>query len=215
MRGKEKRLGSQSGVVVDVMLPNGPLRVVCIHLDAHSSQPQRYHQIRAILGFLEKEKFNGPTLIGGDWNTSTYHANHVFFVFFSFWRKVLMGVKRVCEKHYPYPERYFEKKLFQYLEKKNFDYKNFNALGVPTIHYQMGDIRKNKNLRDWIPQFFQPFVDWAMKKVEGKASLKVDWFAAKHLTPIKESQRVIANLTHNGEPISDHDAIMVDFKISG
>ena len=212
MRGREKRIGSQCCVAADVLLPTGVLRAVCIHLDAHSSQRQRRDQIKSILDFLAKENWQGPTLIGGDWNTSTYFASHAFFVFFSFWRKVAMGPKRVCRNHYPYPERYFERKLFRLLEKRGFDYKNFNALGVPTIHYHLGDEVKNKNMRDWTPRMFQVFVDWAMKKAEGLAQFKIDWFAAQHLKPIEGSQKVIGHLNYQGKPVSDHDAIQIDFK---
>lgn len=212
MRGKEKRLGSQRALVVDVRLPMGPLRAVCLHLDAHSSQHQRYLQTKTILDFLDRESWKGPTLIGGDWNTSTYYANHAFFAFFSFWRKVAMGPKHVCETHYPYPERYFEKRLFHFLEERGFNYKNFNRLGAPTMHYHLNDEEKKKNMRDWTPQFFQFFVDWAMRKAEGLAQFKIDWFTARGLKPVEGSAKVIGNLTYQGKPISDHDAILVDFE---
>lgn len=213
LRGHEKRLGSQQAVVADVELSAGVLRAVCVHLDAHSSQRQRYRQVHSILESLSRENFKGPTLIGGDWNTFTHYASHSFFAFFSFCRRVLMGPKYVCRHHYLYPERYFERRLFRHLEEKNFDYKNFNALGVPTLRYRLGDERVNRNMHDWTPKFLQVFVDWALKKAEGMAQFKIDWFAAQNLNPVEGSQKVIGNLTHNGEPISDHDAICVDFRI--
>ncbi|OGQ05932.1 MAG: hypothetical protein A3F82_05615 [Deltaproteobacteria bacterium RIFCSPLOWO2_12_FULL_44_12] len=214
MRGKEKRLGSQRCLVVDLKMPEGPLRIACPHLDAHSSQRQRYHQVKTILDFFKREDWKGPTLIGGDLNTSTYHASHAFFAWWSFWRKMMMGPKYVCDNHYCYPERYFEKRLFNFLEQKGFDYKNFNELGKPTIHYHLGDEKKNKNLHDWVPKFFQPLVDWSVRKAEGTTSLKLDWFVAQNLKPIEGSQRVIGNLTYQGKLVSDHDAIVVNFKIS-
>ena len=211
MRGREKRLGSQRALVVDVLLPSGTLRAVCIHLDAHSSQRQRVGQMKTILNFLERENFKGPTLIGGDWNTSTYYANHALPAFFSFWRKVAMGPAYVTKHHYPYPERYFERRLFKMIEQHGFDYQNFNAIGVPTMHYHLGDEVKNKNMHDWLPKFFQFFVDWAMRKAEGLAQFKIDWFAAQDLKPVGGSPQVIGNLSFQGKPISDHDAILVDF----
>lgn len=211
LRGREKRLGSQRALVADIALPGGDLRVVCLHLDAHSSQRQREGQMRTIVEWLEKEDWRGPTLMGGDWNTSTYYASHAFFAFFSFWRRVAMGPKYVNERHYPHPERYFEKRLFDYLEARGFDFKNCNALGVTTMHYHLDDDEKKKNMRDWTPSFFQFFVDWAVKKAEGMARFKLDWFTAKNLKVLKGSPRVIGNLTHNGRAVSDHDAISVDF----
>lgn len=211
MRGREKRLGSQRALVADVLLPTGPLRAVCIHLDAHSSQKQRAGQMKTILDFLDRDGFDGPTLIGGDWNTSTYYANHALPAFFSFWRKVAMGPAYVTKNHYPYPERRFERRLFEMIEQRGFDYKNFNAIGVPTMHYHLGDEVKNKNMRDWTPKFFQFFVDWAMKKAEGLAQFKLDWFAAAGLKPVPGSPKVIGGLQYQGRPVSDHDAILVDF----
>lgn len=214
MRGKEKRLGSQQAVVADIKFPESAVRVVCIHLDAHSSQRQRYMQMKTILDALDKENWKGSTLIGGDWNTSTYYANHSFFAFWSFWRKVAMGPKHVCETHYPYPERYFEKRLFDFLEERQFDYKDFNLLGAPTMHYHLNDEEKKKNMRDWTPKFFQFFIDWAMRKAEGMARFKIDWFTAHNLQPIAGSQKVIGNLSYKGKPISDHDAIAVEFNLA-
>ncbi|MBI4124878.1 MAG: hypothetical protein HY609_03375 [Deltaproteobacteria bacterium] len=213
MRGREKRLGSQRALVVDAMLPRGALRAVCVHLDAHSSQRQRVGQMQTILDFLDRENFSGPTLIGGDWNTSTYYANHALPVFFSFWRKVAMGPAYVTKTHYPHPERYFERRLFEMIEARGFDYKKFNAMGVPTMHYHFGDETKNKNMRDWTPRFFQIFVDWAVKKAGGRSGFKIDWFAGAKLNPVAESQRVVGNLIFQGKPISDHDAILVDFQL--
>ena len=52
MKGKEKRLGNQQVLVATVELPQGDLRVVCVHLDAHSSKRHRRDQMREILRFL-------------------------------------------------------------------------------------------------------------------------------------------------------------------
>ncbi|MCA1616987.1 MAG: endonuclease/exonuclease/phosphatase family protein, partial [Acidobacteria bacterium] len=72
MRGKEKRLGSQRAVVADVSHPLGPFRAVSVHLDAHSTQAHRQRQMRLLLEHLSRLAPRMPTLVGGDWNTTTY-----------------------------------------------------------------------------------------------------------------------------------------------
>jgi endonuclease/exonuclease/phosphatase family metal-dependent hydrolase len=77
MWGKEKRLGYQQAVVATIDHPRGPVRVVSLHLDAHSTQKHRYRQMKIVLDHLEKLDPSLPVLIGGDWNTSTYNSSRV------------------------------------------------------------------------------------------------------------------------------------------
>jgi endonuclease/exonuclease/phosphatase family metal-dependent hydrolase len=212
MKGKEKRLGSQRVVIADVHHPAGLFRAVSLHLDAHSTQRHRHHQVKLILDHLDKLHPSLPVIIGGDWNTSTYNSKRAAYSILGYTRRVLMGVNNVIKNHYPYPDRWFERRLFRELEHRGYNYKDLNELGAGTLHYNVEDIAVNVNMADWIPQWCFWFITWALKKNGGRCSLKLDWFAGKDISPVKEEQpMVIGNLKDSNGPLSDHDAISVSF----
>ena len=110
------------------------------------------------------------------------------------------------------------------LEARGFNWRDWNEEGVCTIHYHFADVKKNTNMRDWAPKFFLHCVAWALKKAEGAASFKIDWFAAQQLRLLGDGDvsekgyvsmapKVIGHLKYQGEEISDHDAITADFLI--
>jgi len=215
MVGKEKRLGQQRAVVADVEHPTaGTFRAVSLHLDAHSTQHHRHRQMRLVLDHLEGLDPRLPTLIGGDWNTSTYNSRRALYSIFGYFRRVAMGVGNVVKNHYLHPERWFERKLFRELERRGYNYRDLNALGVGTLHYDVSDAAVNTNMGDWIPQWCFPFINWALKQHEGRCSLKLDWFAGKKIKLAAGAQpQVIGELRDADGVLSDHDAIVLDFQL--
>jgi hypothetical protein len=123
-----------------------------------------------------------------------------------------MGPKNVALNHLPHPERYFEKPLFDDLERRGYEFRQFNDLGVGTLHYDVASIEKNTNLRDWVPEWCFPFIFWAAGRVGGKVSTRLDWFAAKGfgLAPQSSPQTIGGLVSGVGEPLSDHDPITVE-----
>jgi endonuclease/exonuclease/phosphatase family metal-dependent hydrolase len=210
MLGKEKRLGYLRALVADIEHPAGEFRAVSLHLDAHSSRKHRRRQMEIVLDHLETLPAL-PVIIGGDWNTTTYNAQSSTRAILGYWRRVMMGVRNVARNHSPYPERYFEKPLFEELERRGFDYKNLNEIGVGTLHYDMDNIAYNTNLRDWVPAWCFPFIFWATKQVGGRVSARLDWFAGKGIE-VKGTPQTIGNLRDAEKlPLSDHDVITLDF----
>lgn len=215
MWGKEKRLGYLRALVADIEHPAGEFRAVTIHLDAHCSRAHRHLQMKIILDHLDTLS-PLPTLLGGDWNTTTFNAQSSRRAILGYWRRVMMGVKKVVKNHYPHPDRYFEKRLFNELESRGFEYKTLNELGAGTIHYDVSSIEKNTNLRDWVPEWCFPFIFWAANRVGGRVSGRLDWFAGKGITIGAGSKPLtVGNLMDDqGTPLSDHDAITLDFVLS-
>lgn len=211
MLGKEKRLGFLRALVADIEHPAGDFRAVCVHLDAHSSRKHRRLQMKIILEHLETLP-KLPTIIGGDWNTTTYNAQSANRAIAGYFRRVAMGVKNVVKNHYPHPDRYFEKNLFQELERRGFDYKNLNEIGAGTLHYDMENAAYNTNLSDWVPQWCFPFIFWAAKRVGGRVSARLDWFAGKGIKIQGKPQTVGDLFDAENIPLSDHDAIVLDFE---
>jgi hypothetical protein len=213
MLGKEKRLGGNRALVAEVKHPAGRFRAAVAHLDAHSSRAHRVVQMKTLLDFLETLP-PMPTVVGGDWNTTTHNSQTARRAIFGYWRRVFMGARNAAQNHYPFPERFFEKGLFDLLDSHGYKWREFNALGVGTLHYDADSFEKNTNLGDWIPAWCFPWIRWAMAKVGNRISLKLDWFAGKNICLAKNSEpKVIGNLVSNeGKPLSDHDAIVLEFE---
>lgn len=213
MWGKEKRLGFLRALFADIDHPAGPFRAVTIHLDAHCSRAHRRRQMSIILDHLDTLD-PLPTLLGGDWNTTTFNSQNSRRAILGYWRRVLMGPKNVATNHLPHPDRYFERPLFAELESRGYEYKPLNDLGTGTLHYNVESIEKNTNLRDWVPEWCFPFIFWAANRVGGSVSGRLDWFAGKGITAAGRGPKTIAGLVDaNGAPLSDHDAITLDFSL--
>jgi endonuclease/exonuclease/phosphatase family metal-dependent hydrolase len=212
LKGKEKRLGCQRAVVADVEHPLGTVRAVSLHLDAHSTQRHRQLQMSLVLDHLERLEPALPVLIGGDWNTSTYNSRRALYTIMGFWRRVMMGVHHFITNHYPHPDRWFERHLFRELEQRGWNYRDLNEPGGCTLHYDVEDIAANKNMAEWVPEWCFWFLNRALEPHEGRASLKLDWFAGKDLAVAPGHQpKVIGGLEDAEGRLSDHDAIMLDF----
>lgn len=215
MRGKEKRLGFQQAVAGLVDHPSGPLWAVSLHLDAHSSQRHRHRQMKLVLDHLEGLRPRAPILIGGDWNTSTYNSKRATYSILGYCRRVAMGVENVLKNHYPHPDRWFERRLFRELEKRGYRYRELNELGVGTLHYSVDDVAINTNMGDWVPRWCFWFIEWALKRVDGKCSMKLDWFSGRGVEALPSSApRVIGEIHDRDNPLSDHDPIVLDFRLS-
>jgi endonuclease/exonuclease/phosphatase family metal-dependent hydrolase len=211
MFGVEKRLGYLRALIADIEHPNGNFRAVTLHLDAHSSRKHRHLQLKLVLEHL-KTLPNLPTIIGGDWNTMTFNSQTSTHAILGYWWRVMIGVKNTVKNHFPHPDRHFERPMFQDLANYGFEYEKFNEIGIGTLHYDIESIEKNTNLRDWVPEWCFPFIFWAARRVGGKVSVRLDWFAGKEIETVGEP-KTIGNLKDADDvPLSDHDAIGLDFK---
>jgi hypothetical protein len=210
MKGKEKRLGSQRAVVATMDHPLGAVRLVSLHLDAHSTQQHRRRQMRLVLDHLDGLRPPLPTLVGGDWNTSTYNSRRALYAILGFWRRVFMGVSYVIRNHYAHPDRWFERHLFRELERRGYRYRDLNQPGGCTLHYDVQSLALNSNLGDWIPQWCFKFINWSLREHQGKCSFKLDWFAGRGIAPASPPQ-VVERLSETYGPLSDHDPILLDF----
>ena len=211
MWGKEKRLGYLRALVADIEHPAGEVRAVTIHLDAHSSRKHRHLQMKIVLDHLETLP-NLPTIIGGDWNTTTFNIQTSTRAILGYFRRIAMGIRRVAKNHFPYPDRYFERAMFADIESRGYEYRSFNQEGIGTLHYDMDSVKTNANLRDWVPRWCFPLLFWAAKQIGGKVSGRLDWFAGKGIAIAPgSSPQTIGNLIDaEGFPLSDHDAISVE-----
>ncbi|MGH9818643.1 MAG: endonuclease/exonuclease/phosphatase family protein, partial [Pyrinomonadaceae bacterium] len=214
MWGKEKRLGYLRALIAEIEHPAGTFRSVTVHLDAHCSRAHRRLQIKIILDHLDTLS-PLPTIIGGDWNTTTFNSQSSTRAIMGYWRRVFMGPKNVAKNHLPHPERYFERPLFRDLENRGYNYRDLNEIGAGTLHYHVESIEKNTNLRDWVPEWCFPFIFWAAGRVGGSVSGRLDWFAGNgiRLAPDAKPETIGDLKDAAGMPLSDHDAIALRFAL--
>jgi len=206
LASKEKRLGRQTAVAATIALPDMPVTMVSVHLDANSAQRHRAEQMQTILDAVPA---NGPVLLGGDWNTTTFNSSSAFHAIMGYFLRVLMGPDNVIRNHYLHPYRRFEKQLFDLLESREYEYRKSNVMGAYTIYYDVEDLRTYKGLAEWIPGWCFPFIKWALRNHQGRCPLKIDWFATRGLRV--QNPCVIHDLREGQlPPLSDHDAIGVE-----
>ncbi|MEE8348651.1 MAG: endonuclease/exonuclease/phosphatase family protein [Acidobacteriota bacterium] len=215
MRGKEKRLGSQTVVMATVDHPLGSFRAVCTHLDAQSSQQHRGRQMKIVLDHLKTLSPQLPVLLGGDWNTSTYNSSRAVYSILGYCRRVLMGVNHVIDHHYTYPDRWFERHLFRELKRQGYHYQDLNEPGVCSLHYHVDDLAANNRMGDWVPNWCFWFINWALQKNNGCCSIKLDWFAGKDINADEtHPPRVLSDVHPEDLMLSDHDPIVLDFTLA-
>lgn len=208
MAGREKRLGNQVALAVDVELPGLSLTAAAVHLDAQSRQRHRRDQMHDVLAGLPA---TGRAIIGGDWNTTTHNSSRAFYAIMGYWLRVFMGIDRSID-HYLHPDRVFEKELFELLEHRGLDYRRCNSLGERTMSYDVACDKTRQNLGEWVPGWCFSFIRWALRNHEGRCPLKVDWFATRELDA--RDPVVIHELREGRKvPLSDHDAIGVDLVV--
>ena len=209
MRGREKRLGQQSAVAAEIDLPGLDLTVCSVHLDAQSSQRHRRDQMKAVIDALPP---GGPAVIGGDWNTTTFNASSASFAIAGFWVRVMIGGRNTIRNHFLRPYTFFERELFDLLERHGFNWRAANLLDERTTSYDVEDAKTHKNLREWVPAWCFDFIRWALREFDGKCPLKLDWFAVRDVEPMAP---VVLHEFREGRPLplSDHDAIGIDLRI--
>ena len=202
MAGREKRLGNQAALAVEVRFPNRPLTAIAVHLDAQSRQAHRRDQMRVIIDAVQGE---GAAIIGGDWNTTTHNSSKAFYAIMGYWLRVFLGIDRSIY-HYLHPYRWFERELFGLLESSGFDYRECNLEGEHTMSYDVTCGKTRQNLGEWIPGWCFAFIRWALRNHQGRCPFKVDWFASRALTT--ENPIVLHEFREGrNQPLSDHDAI--------
>ncbi|HYE12942.1 MAG TPA: endonuclease/exonuclease/phosphatase family protein [Pyrinomonadaceae bacterium] len=213
MRGREKRLGSQRAVVCDVEHPSGAFRAVSLHLDAHSSQRHRARQMGVVLDFVERLEPRLPVLVGGDWNTTTYDSSRAAYTILGFFRRVAMGPGYFIRNHYLRPESWFDRHVFRELERRGYEFRTLNEPGAGTLFYDVKDLAAHRNLAEWVPKWCFWFLERSLREHGGQCRLKLDWFAGRRIEPDpRRRPRVITDLRGpGGEPLSDHDPIVLDF----
>ncbi|MCP5464473.1 MAG: hypothetical protein H7A33_05550 [Deltaproteobacteria bacterium] len=208
-----KRIGCEKVVLADVAFPEGDVTAVCVNLPDFSSQRQRFLHMRQISRKLREMVRNKPVLIGGDLKTSTYNCRNDWMFFFSVANKVFRGYDYIVNEHHCRPDQHFDRRLFHYLERKDWHFKDLNEESRGSFHAKPIDL-----IRDLGDGFAAKLIKKLLKDHEEKISLKNDWFMGSpqivaSSSPQAERPKVISHLFYEGRPVSSHDPILLDFEL--
>jgi endonuclease/exonuclease/phosphatase family metal-dependent hydrolase len=69
---EQKRIGTRTALICDLITPAGSIRAVCTHLESEATPLLRQRQMSQVLCHLDDEGVDIPTVIGGDFNTWTF-----------------------------------------------------------------------------------------------------------------------------------------------
>jgi len=206
----EKRLGHKKALWVEVAVGSQRLAVAAVHLDSGASSVGRALQLRDVVRKLEARGVAGCSLIGGDFNTTTYDAQSLLGLLGNLGLKFWRGGFPHAIQHYLTPELLYERRVFEVLRDAGYDFESYNQLGLGTVFYRVGDPGSEGRVRDFLPQ---PFIEVLRRKLQpygGEVGLKPDWFAGKGL---RARRAGTLSLQRRGVGVSDHDPIWVDVEI--
>lgn len=214
-----KRIGCEKALIVRVALPYTDLDVVCAKLDSGSSPRRRARQIDAMFSRIGLKHKNQAVLCGAGLNTTTYDSRHAVPQFFSFFNKVLRGYDYICEEHHAFPEKYFDRRVFDAFERAGFHYADLNETGVPTLHCPFEELEVQGCIGKKISHMMVGLIRRFFYHGPEHLGLKVDWFSGNapirpSVQPQAEKPKVLANLYHDSQRISSHHPIVLDFEIA-
>lgn len=213
LKSKEARLGEKRALLGELNLDSKKMTLACAHLDAFSSPKTRKIQL---LELTKACAFETHVLLAGDWNTNSTNSTSGATLLKSMLRQLLLtGPKKMIREHFPYPYRKFDKPLFEMLSENGFDYKSLNEEGVGTFDLFENDQEMGMMVSDQYPRWIIKKVNDMIIRSGGLVSLKLDWFAGRH---IQAQQKSVIRLqkgqdyTHFQRP-SDHHPIYLEFGI--
>ncbi len=215
----DKRFGVKKALWAEAATPLGPLTVAAVHLDSIASPANRARQLGSLLARLDALEPAGPVLIGGDWNTTTYDLQTPLRLVWNLAKKFWRGGFAHAVPQYMTPYEIYDRPEFETAERHGFDWRNFNNLAHSTTVYDVEDPEAASMVRDHVGSLGVKLLRWRLAPWNGKAPLKVDWFAGRNLRPAGPDPAAgalaplaLERFRPSGRRASDHDPIIADVK---
>jgi len=214
LQGRRKRLGCEKVLLVDVNIDGNQISLACVNIPRKSSQRQRAKLVKFVMHKLSEEGEETAILVGANLSSNNYKTTSPANFFMSVFNKVFRGYKYIKDEHHSYPEKYFEKKLFDHLEIGDFEYKPFNEEGQGTYNLKTLELAPP----NWKTKLTYKLTEKLLTKHSDDMSFKTDWFVANKRVVVSKSHqaerpRVITHLFHEGNSVSNHDPVLLDFEI--
>lgn len=124
----QRRIGGRMAVAATIMLDGRPVTVAAVHLESHGDAACRTAQMETLLAALEIYAPGAPTIIGGDFNTSTFSRDGLGREAVERFKKG-MPAERLADP-VPYEP------LFEAARRHGFNWSSCNVAGAPTQRQQ-------------------------------------------------------------------------------
>jgi endonuclease/exonuclease/phosphatase family metal-dependent hydrolase len=197
----EKRLGKKRALVCRI----GKLTVAACHLDSNASPAGRARQLEAIVDSAERTAGDGPILVGGDLNTTTYDLASAGALAKNLIHKLLVTGFRETVNQYMTPEKRYEKPVFEVLRAHRLAVDEFNDRAHGTLHFDINDEYAIQKTRKLVGGLLTRLLAYKLRPWNGRVPARLDWFAGRGLSPL-------ATFTVENQA-SDHAAIVVDIAL--
>ena len=216
--GKERRIGSRIGILLDLEINGATFVVGNTHLDVVNTPRCRGNQMRALLEAVETRLDPGskrPAIVGGDLNTHTF-ARGTRFRAMRNTATILLSSREALSKRLSDAE--VREPAIREFAKFGYQTEGFNDHNATsrTIVSNLDDTARLPRAMKW----------WVNRRIppEGlQLEFRLDWLAARGLRALREGEvkdkstgissvtaQSFQGLTHNGSALSDHDPIVVD-----
>lgn len=213
MKGPKKSYGNDKLLIAELRTPQGFIQTACLNLSTRLSQKDRAKQVRAMCDSIPKDRMADAFLVGANLKTSTYNMKSGLRFFMSAVNKVYRGFDYICSDHHTHPETFFDRKVFEAMQAFGLDYKTVNPIGGATFHEKLSSLFPFLESEDKYKTALNRVV-----KNNDVLDFKYDWFFANHALKVSsnhqaEKPKVISHLFHEGQPLSHHDPVLLDFEI--
>ena len=194
---RERKAGRFVGLVARVLHPAQPVAVAVTHLDVHGSPRSRAVQMQVLLAAVPP----GPAVVMGDFNTTTFRRGSALRSVRTLSTLALAPRRtlqaRLLAPHLPAgspPEP-----LFEVLRTAGFALEPFND-ATESLQVHFADVHE----LDRFPSRLRTLVLRALRTVERRNAMRLDWIAARGFQPASEPPFALAHLLQRTPPPSDH-----------
>jgi endonuclease/exonuclease/phosphatase family metal-dependent hydrolase len=140
-------LGQPRALVATTVFGNRPLAIVVAHLHSRWDPAGRARQMATV---IEGIAADGPTIIGGDFNSTTIRLDRAPTF------AMVPALMALQPRRFRYPERF--EPLFEHLRRAGFAIEGANVAGKPTFTFHRA-----------IPPLLRPKLDWiALRELQAE-----------------------------------------------
>lgn len=204
----ERRAGRYVALVAEIHHPVQPFQMIVTHLDVHRGPQARARQVQQALDAVAP----GPALWAGDLNTTTFARG-------TWWRSLralsffALAPQRKMRPRLLSPHRpqgAAPEPLFDVLAAAGFEVDPFND-ATPSLDLRFTDVHE----LDFLPAPLRRAALGALRGVERRSALRLDWIAARGFEAAPERPPfALPHLSRGAAAASDHAPIGCGLRFS-
>jgi len=220
MRETSRKIGCEKTLLTDINLGGQKLLLLVLQLDQHSSPNDRARQLDNVLSMLTDEEKRQPLLITGNLQTTNYNTKSNLHFVFNLLNKIFRGFAYIASKHHLNPHLFFDKPVFDVLQKHHLHYDDLNEMQKLSWQKPVADFLWGDGFIKKISTIFVNLLAKLFFSHHDLMSFRTDWFVGNSSVvasqmPQSEKPRVVENYSLNDSNIITHTPLVLDFEIRG